>query len=795
MKRTIQHVVARVPCPRGIPLEKGRKAAKSGNKLPHSKLVLALLLALSVGCRQQVQEVQVKRPEFVGVRVGFADRYKVGLWTPIEVTLRGGDNREVGRVRATVSDSDDLNCSYEAPEPCQLLPGQQTSVLLYVRFGHESSELSLELLYGHTLLAEKTFNSPRSQPEDQFPDALRSGLRLIVSVGRISSGFEKAVPGATGEKMSNEVAAVASLAQLPTRWEGYEGVDIVVIHTSDPKVFENILPENARIEALEQWIRMGGTLVLCAGSHADEALHAGSPLARFVPGRFEKTVIRGDTSAWETYAKVSNNKPIPPLKPGEKVELPTARLTDVQGKIEAHEEDLPLVIRKPQGLGQVVFVATDLDRGPIRNWSERSLLVSRVLNLPADAQAGETDNFQQSYGYNDLAGQLRSALDLPKDVHLVPFFVVALLVIVYILLIGPGDFFLLRRLGRGMQWTWITFPTIVVLFAVGAYLSAYWLKGDQLRVNQVDLIDIDAEGTARGATWFGIFSPRGESFDLSMRPRLPDGQPPQQASLSLAWLGKAGNELNGMYGRGRQNTAPLWSQGYSIASSLDAVRGVPIQVWASKSFTQRWLGRAPGLGLDVSLKDDGGQLSGTITNRLKGSAPGTKGGIMLSHCFLVYGEWAYTIGTNGTLRPGEPVEIEPSRHVLLSTYMSDHAADFAEDPAAKWERGPYDRGNRDMASVLFEMMFYDASGGRKQANNLTNDYQGFTDLSGLLKAGRAILVAMPPQDGSCRGGDLLRGPVPKPGEPDSRRPLGSALDRHATIYRFILPVTEAGPTN
>ena len=153
-----------------------------------------------------------------------------------------------------------------------------------------------------------------------------------------------------------------------------------------------------------------------------------------------------------------------------------------------------------------------------------------------------------------------------------------------------------------MQWTWITFPAIVVLFAVGAYVAAYWLKGDQLRVNQVDLVDIDAEGTARGASWFSIFSPRGESFDLSLRPRLPDGQSPAETSASLAWLGKAGDEFNGMYSRGTQNSAPLWSQGYSIASSLDAIRGVPIQVWASKSFVYRWLGHAPDLGLDVSLQ-------------------------------------------------------------------------------------------------------------------------------------------------------------------------------------------------
>ena len=83
----------------------------------------------------------------------------------------------------------------------------------------------------------------------------------------------------------------------------------------------------------------------------------------------------------------------------------------MQGKIEAHEADLPLVIRNPQGLGQVVFVATDLDRGPIRDWSDRSLLVGAILNLPVKEQAGATDETVQSYGYNDLAGQLRSALD------------------------------------------------------------------------------------------------------------------------------------------------------------------------------------------------------------------------------------------------------------------------------------------------------------------------------------------------------------------------------------------------
>ena len=208
----------------------------------------------------------MKPPEFVAVRVGFADFYKVGLWTPIEVTIRGGSLPEIGRVRASVADNDDLNCSFDAPAPCQVLPGQETKVVLYVRFGHEESTLSLELLGESTTLARKTFNSDQSPASDQFPDALSHGQRLIVSVGRGSIGLEKTAASSPGEgvKSRNVVATVDSLGRLPTRWHGYEGVDIVVVSTSDPQVFEKVPRNSDRIEALEEWVRAGGTLVLCA---------------------------------------------------------------------------------------------------------------------------------------------------------------------------------------------------------------------------------------------------------------------------------------------------------------------------------------------------------------------------------------------------------------------------------------------------------------------------------------------------------------------------------------------------
>ena len=77
------------------------------------------------------------------------------------------------------------------------------------------------------------------------------------------------------------------------------------------------------------------------------------------------------------------------------------------------------------------------------------------------------------------------------------------------------------------------------------------------------------------------------------------------------------------------------------------------------------------------------------------------------------------------------------------------------------------------------MMFYEAAGGRRYTG-LWNAYQGFVDLSTLLNADRAILVAQTPgrQAEATRGATLLR----------DGRPLGGAHNQHVTIYRFVFPV-------
>ena len=342
-----------------------------------------------------------------------------------------------------------------------------------------------------------------------------------------------------------------------------------------------------------------------------------------------------------------------PIRPDSELRMSAPRLDNLRGKILESEGSLPLIVRTPHGLGEIMFIAADLDRAPLVDWSGRKQFVQKLLTGKALSPEPKTDGQTGNpLGISDLTGQLRNALDQFEGVRLVPFSVVAGLVFLYILLIGPGDFFLVKRVLRRMELTWITFPVMVLAVSLGAYLLAYYLKGDQLRINQVNLVDVDVEdGLVRGTTWLNVFSP--PHCRLQPHTASPDRlRTPREAAhrrgvlsakcsvkvgcrasstscLHMTWLipqcrlqphtaspiplrtprgvtGAAGDPTMGadrrsplvlapgmpgsVYGGlNRNNAAPqLFSGSYDYSPKLDALEGVPIQVWSTKSFSGRW---------------------------------------------------------------------------------------------------------------------------------------------------------------------------------------------------------------
>ena len=739
------------------------------------RCVAMLILVGALGIPHAGSAQQQSPPEIVGVQVGFAGHYKPGLWTPVEVALRGGGRPVTYRLALVAPDGDGVPCRVFTPAgpPCRLGPGEEKSDLLYVRFGRTESSLAVELRdvelpEGGQVVAAKVFEARAVWPESQSSEVPPSGRQLMLVVGSDLLGVKEAI-GVLRRPAADPATAIRldDFTQMPTRWYGYEGVEVVVLSTSRPEIYRGMKPDSPQIVALSDWVNLGGKLVLCAGRHAEEVLQEGAPLRALAPGRLQQMLTLRQSNALETYS--GSLKPI-----SQSLRVP--QLADLQGTVEVQDaKDLPLVVRRTSGFGQIVFVAVDLDLPPLSGWPGRPLLMRKLLDISEAplAEAAQSSTVMH-FGFDDMAGQLRSALDQFEGIPAVSFWLVVAVFLGYLVLIGPVEYLFLRKVLRRMEWTWLTFPPVMLACCCAAYGTAHWLKGDEIRVNQVDLVDVDVQsGLLRGTSWANLFSPQTQPYDLSVQPGGAGWQPaprsagwqdaprrgPARAEVVVSWFGLPGSGLGGM---SPKTAGPVsWEQPYQVSPRLDRLVGLPVQVWSTKSLCARWTARVEP-GVAAELTEQSHTPVGTVTNRLD---------FPLSQCLLVYGRWLYELGT---LRPGQSVSIGTThdRRELRSFLMFIEG----DDKGA----GRYDQASTDPVYILRIMTFFEAVGGFRHTG-LTNRYQGFVDLSDLLKANDAVLLASGPADdpqSPSHGAQWLC----------DGKAIAGPQDRHTTIYRFILPV-------
>ena len=325
------------------------------------------------------------------------------------------------------------------------------------------------------------------------------------------------------------------------------------------------------LTALRDWVVQGGRLIVFCGANGNELLSPGGPLEDLIPGDFEppeKPTKLRQSQPLETFCNAED-----PVSLDRRLSLPVSRLTNIRGDILAYEgrkeTDLPLVIRGQLGFGELLFVGVDFDRPPLRDWSARKSFLKELLQWGKIEQTLAANGETNLAYAQDVSNQVRDALENQfEGVEPVSFGLVALLVFVYVLLIGPGDYLLVNKVFRRAELTWLTFPIIVVGVSFLAYWFANWMKGDQLRVNQVEIVDVDTiSGNVRGTAWTHFFSPRVHKYNLSFRPKLVGNLEAESPESLVSWLGMTGQRLGGgMQSMG--TTTPTFDSGYSFSPDL-----------------------------------------------------------------------------------------------------------------------------------------------------------------------------------------------------------------------------------
>jgi len=736
-------------------------------------LAVALFLAIAASASAASRTVEVEN-----IRVGFQERYKVGTWTPVWVQLRGGVDGFTGLLEVITQDEE--GAATTTRQPVQIGPGGTQRVTAYVRPG------SLDLDFA-TLRFIDGSTGRRAAPDvvvgpsmgTKSPDSLSLDDYQVLALGR-TQGVEMipGLPGFNATKTNNTPGTMSrarevSVARfqaiddlLPGRWYGYDAVDVIALDTNDKEMLATLAA--GRGEAIRQWVERGGHLVVAVSGNW-QAVNE-SFLGPMLPARVAGQSQVNPFDSLEAFTGGTRQVAF------ENAPARAAKLEDVEargGKVLASTLSTPLVVRGPYGFGRVTLVGLDVDIKPFAAWPDRPLFWVKALDLRGTNTGVDAQKAQQRRlmdpTLNDHATLVRRALDQFQGVTLIPFGWVAAFIVLYILLIGPGDYFFLKKVLKRMELTWITFPTIVVTVSLLAYYAAYLVKGTDLRVNKVDVVDVDLEAkVARGTSWANLFSPQNRDYSVALVPIAPDREPPADPKAVVApapgtevltsWFGAPETGLRGTNTRGRG--MGFGGSGYSYApmGKAESLEDVRIGIWSTKGFVARWFGPVPSAAsfLDVDLQPVGtDRLAGTITNRLP---------FALRDTIVAYGKQVYY--NVGTIEPGQTIEIDKSLDRGLANHLKERQPNYIP---ANYYANAADKIAR--ADLVREMMFHDsdASGQESLPSRVHRDL----DLSGQLALGRPMLVAQVDRPGA----QLVLGNA-----------SGEAKIDQTTLLRLILPL-------
>ncbi|HEX3266175.1 MAG TPA: hypothetical protein VHR16_10950, partial [Candidatus Limnocylindrales bacterium] len=295
-------------------------------------------------------------------------------------------------------------------------------------------------------------------------------------------------------KLPNSTTGVApaivplTLTDLPSRVEGWSVLDRIVWQDVD----SNSLTDD-QLDALRRWISAGGRLVIVGGSAGIGTLSA-----------FPDDILPYRPSA-TIDAAASTLLPLLGPAPTGAADVPAMAGTLAHGRTLATSGDRAIAAELNYGAGRVTILGFDPTSGWIAE-SKASEALWRAA-LPARATDGTllTDDSQILQAVYQVP-----ALALPPTGGLLG------IIGAYILIIGPINYFVLKRLDR-RELAWVTMPVLVLGFAAAAFGYGALLKGTDVVVNEVAIVRGAPDATeATAQVYFGVFSPNRGTYRVDV---------------------------------------------------------------------------------------------------------------------------------------------------------------------------------------------------------------------------------------------------------------------------------------
>ena len=663
------------------------------------------------------------------IAVGIGGFAKLGHWLPVTFNVPAGSpGANATRFRVTVLDGDDTPGSTTGP-----LVKTKDGFQGVVQLGRTYGDATFELLDDNDEVITQV-TTQVLQKDNRFMELLPSTGRLLVCIENDTENSLASNLGGVfigGKTDDDRVASISSLNELPQIGIAYESCESLFLLANDSQWLGDA--DVKSLDAIETWVRNGGHFVIAANPAESAAFQGDGVLQRFAPGKIVGVEEVNSSRSLEEFC--NSNEPF--LSRRESMQV--MKVDDVNGRVVLGQGGVPLVVRRPMGLGEIAFVVFDPTSEKFRDWKASSRLMQNLMKLRVgDDSAQQANDIRggnavRHSGYDDLVGQMKVPLERFTQLRFIPFALIAALIALYILCIGVGDWFLVGRMFKKHELTWITFPLLAVLFCGIAWYAAKASRPATIQVNQVELVDVDSISRhVRTTTWTNLYSPNGRTVDLSLG--ITDGAVDRGFELGssrLSWLGLPGDGLGGMLNRANpglyrigyvQEVVPQKSNPTDVSIEMD---GVELQVSSTRPLLGQWNGEMQGRVISRLRVTD--RLEGTFSNPFD---------VPLKDCRLFYDDTVYivkgSLPADGDAAIGSEL-IEKNVRSFL-TRRSRRADDKSKSQSVSW-----DSRDVNLTRIMQMMMFYHGAGGANYTG-LSHSFHDFIEMTPQCSMDRAVLV-------------------------------------------------------
>lgn len=408
-------------------------------------------------------------------RVLLQGHTRVGSWMAIEVQFTNDGPAVRGELRIAGGSQGRTRFSM----PVDLPTDSRKTYVLHAQPPAFGRSVKVELVSGSTTVASA----------DVAYLVHDSGQLIVGVVAERPQGIVGELDLDPSQNGAAPAIVTLGLNDLPERLEGWATLDRLIWQDVDSDGLTD-----AQIAALRGWVAGGGRLIIAGGTAGIGTLSA-----------FPDDLLPYRPTATVDIAPASISSLVGPIPEGA-TDLPAYAGELGAGRALATSGDRVVAGELKYGSGVVTVLGFD----PTAAWLAEGKDVESMWRrfLPNRTGGGPVISADDSQIVNAVS-QLAS-LALPP--------IGGLLAILggYILLIGPLNYLILRRLDR-RELAWVTMPILIVVFAVASYGFGTALRGSDLIVNEVAIVR-GAPGATEGTAqvYVGIYSPSRSTYQVQV---------------------------------------------------------------------------------------------------------------------------------------------------------------------------------------------------------------------------------------------------------------------------------------